>query len=721
MNAAAAYVDHGWSICSIPAGEKGPKGSSALGWNTPEKAHASAEDVAGWTGNVGLLHAWSRTCALDIDDYVKAREWLLERSIDLDALLAADDAVQICSGRQGRAKLLFALPEGVDPQSLHTVQIIDPAATGARRDAMWLELRCSASGGVTVQDVLPPSIHPDTGKPYTWGGAGDWRSLPTAPSTLLTLWLDHVEPEKGRSRQAPTGPGTSAAVIEFVDRLDQAGCKPYRSGRSFRAHCPNHGGVSGTTLKIDERADGDVLSDCKAGCTWQQILAAMPPRNREVVPVGLVEQLKIASDARKAAANEPVSHALPAFPAELLALPHGLGYLQQWILGYMTHPSPATAGMCALATLAHFSMAHLKIDSRDGLGLNEQYLVLAPTGFGKEDLRKPFPKITASLETMQAPPGRNLWLSQLPKLQYSAPASQQGLHRLLEEHSAQTFLADEFAEWLSHAASDSHKQQALGHVMQAYSKAFGTLAAPAVASKENGYTAVENPRVLIFATSTPERILETINASQADSGALNRFLIFVSEQDRIPKRYDVTAKNYEPPQGVIDLVAWIIGLPDDTVIGLSEDARAYYVAHDSAVIDPLGFKDPRLAKRLGEQAFKIAALIALSDRRVTIEERDLAIAYAIREGLYHRAASLIGHDGAISGMHPTGRAIEQIRQRLETSPFVYRSQLPKLSRQFAKLSVSEQQAVVQSLQHQGFARVEGGKLVSLLIDHAAAA
>ena len=54
--------------------------------------------------------------------------------------------------------------------------------------------------------------------------------------------------------------------------------------------------------------------------------------------------------------------------------------------------------------------------------------------------------------------------------------------------------------------------------MQAYTRATGTLAAPAAVTKK--YKQVKNPRVLVYATDTAERILEAFSASQADRGAL---------------------------------------------------------------------------------------------------------------------------------------------------------------------------------------------------------
>lgn len=708
---AAEYIEHGWALCNIPRGSKGPRMD---GWQL--EANAVREATRLRDGNVGLLHAWSRTCALDIDNYQAAHGWLAARGVDLDQLMAAEDAVQIVSGRPGRAKLLYRLPDGVDLPL--TQQVADPDADPKDRSkSMWLEFRCVSATGGTHQDVLPPSIHPDTGEPYRWAGAGDWRNLPVIPDALLSLWrrLNDESPRERKARGA-TGPGTSAAVMDMRRRAEEATGRPmFRSGESLRGFCPVHGGESGTSFKIDEAANGEALVHCFAGCSQAAVLAALPLRDRSVPVLSSFEQLKASADARKAAkATSDDRVILPDFPAELLDMPHGLGELQRWILGTMPYPSAAVAGFTAWAVLAHFAMPTVRIDSIDGLGVNEQFLLLAPTGFGKESTRKPFVKLAEALEGYPRPAGAgNLWLSNLPRLQFSAPASQQGLHKLLEAHRAQTFLADEFADWLGHSASDSHKQQALGHITQAYSKAFGTLAAPAAITTE--YKAVQHPRVLVFATSTAEHILETITASHADRGALNRFVILPAEQGRLKKNRRIRGEAFQPPDAVVDLVAWIATLEADTPITFADEAWALYEAHDEAVLDPLKFRDYRLAGRLNEQAFKLAALVALADRRTTIEVRDLAIAYAIREGIYHRAASLIGYDGALSGMHATGQALEQLRAHLERKPFIYLSHLEKLSRRYARLSIPEREAVVRALQSEGIARREGGRLVSELL------
>jgi hypothetical protein len=161
-----AYIRAGWSLVPIPPGVKGPR---TVGWNRPEAALKSQADLPpGW--GIGLAHAYSSTMALDVDDYAAAKILLP----DLDALFAAPDAVAIESGNPGHGKLIFAMPFGIRLPS--------------RKVGTAYELRCATADGLTVQDVIPPSIHPGTGQPYRWAGRGDWQHLPLLPPALLELW-----------------------------------------------------------------------------------------------------------------------------------------------------------------------------------------------------------------------------------------------------------------------------------------------------------------------------------------------------------------------------------------------------------------------------------------------------------------------------------------------------------------------------------------------------
>lgn len=164
------YVEAGWWLCALDRGQKRP---TYARWNERQMDAETAEGIEGG----GLLHVQSKTCALDVDDLEAARVWLVERGVDLDALLLAKDAVRISSGRPGRAKLLYRLRT--------PLRTFKPEGSG-------LELRCATIAGKSVHDALPPTVHPDTKKPYTWVYGepllGDWRDLPAIPATLLAAW-----------------------------------------------------------------------------------------------------------------------------------------------------------------------------------------------------------------------------------------------------------------------------------------------------------------------------------------------------------------------------------------------------------------------------------------------------------------------------------------------------------------------------------------------------
>ncbi len=170
------YSQLGWALCPIPAGLKHPTGEA---WNSPFMA-GLPPDWAEVRGGCGLMHAYSGTGAIDVDQLVAALVWLqLKRGIDLQGLLDAPDAVQIVSGAEGKAKLLYRLPG----------DLVLPTVTFSHEGRHMIQFRCATKGGKSVQDVLPPSVYPGTARRYRWGGKGDFRRLPTIPWDILELWM----------------------------------------------------------------------------------------------------------------------------------------------------------------------------------------------------------------------------------------------------------------------------------------------------------------------------------------------------------------------------------------------------------------------------------------------------------------------------------------------------------------------------------------------------
>jgi RecA-family ATPase len=203
--AAVSYIRLGWVLVAFDRGLKGPLHH---GWNIRENCIADAARAANLFGNVGLCHAYSGTVCIDIDDLAAAIEVFAGRGIDIMEYWNAPNAVRISSGRENRGKLLFKLPPGVHwlPTKLFF---------------KWgFELRCASATGRTVQDVLPPSIHPKTGEPYTWEGGGSITDLPTLPTDILEWWVE-LTAKSERGEVQPLGVGR-ADLEQWLERIDPA-------------------------------------------------------------------------------------------------------------------------------------------------------------------------------------------------------------------------------------------------------------------------------------------------------------------------------------------------------------------------------------------------------------------------------------------------------------------------------------------------------------------
>jgi len=203
------YTKHGWSIVPIAPGRKSP---TTHEWNHQKNAitdPVTAEKLR----SAGLLHATSGTCAIDVDNYPVAAAWLAERGVDLDALFAAPDSVQISSGRSGHGKLVYALPEPLASKKV--------AKDENKKDA--LDFRCATATGRSVQDVLPPSIHPDTGMPYKWVYGDnmlvDWQTVPDIPEALHKIWIAELATATDRN-EVPDKGAAPAELKELLEHQD---------------------------------------------------------------------------------------------------------------------------------------------------------------------------------------------------------------------------------------------------------------------------------------------------------------------------------------------------------------------------------------------------------------------------------------------------------------------------------------------------------------------
>lgn len=200
------------ALVSIDPGEKAPKGS---GWNKPGGYITDADQAEAWwtkhpNHNMGVVLGPSRVCSLDVDHVEYCRQVFSDvLGINLDDLAAANPTLV---GNPARFRIMFRLPEGLefnrhslswpnplDPDGskhkLATAALKQARETGNKDQIEAMQARQKEFAPVTVfelragavQDVLPPSIHPDTGQPYTWRNPPT-DGLPELPSDLVKTW-----------------------------------------------------------------------------------------------------------------------------------------------------------------------------------------------------------------------------------------------------------------------------------------------------------------------------------------------------------------------------------------------------------------------------------------------------------------------------------------------------------------------------------------------------
>ena len=178
----------GLSYVPIPAGMKGPVTAR---WNQRASCITDATEAHRLSGNVGIAHAYCKTptCAVDIDDGKEALRFLAAKGIALKSVLTQSCPAVMCSGRPNSLKAIYRLPEGVSPLLTKTVKV---------NGKIILEFRCATADGKTVQDVIPPSIHP-SGTKYRWL-QGSLGSLTELPKELLDLWQELIEADQAKSQ-----------------------------------------------------------------------------------------------------------------------------------------------------------------------------------------------------------------------------------------------------------------------------------------------------------------------------------------------------------------------------------------------------------------------------------------------------------------------------------------------------------------------------------------
>ena len=201
----------------------------------------TAEAVAYYTlhpdHNMGMELGLSGFCSLDIDCPESFALLLDEYGITSEQL------AEFPTIKGKGSRVIFRVPDG---DSLPYIKLNWPRKDEPSKQFTVFELRAGADR--QRFDCLPPSIHPDTGQPYTWevkppATLADW---PTPPDWLLAIWkawhafgpqfkaacpwLTKPEPKPAAAPKQHTGSGSDVigaycAANQIQSTLEQYGYK----------------------------------------------------------------------------------------------------------------------------------------------------------------------------------------------------------------------------------------------------------------------------------------------------------------------------------------------------------------------------------------------------------------------------------------------------------------------------------------------------------------
>jgi hypothetical protein len=566
QEAVAGYDKMGWALVPIPAGSKRP---TTFGWQT-KPAPISHWD-ANPTHNVGLLHALSGTVAFDIDNMEHTRLICAAMNIDLDSIL--NGAPRIV-GRPDRGKVLFRAPDDIQ---LTTRKISWPVEGDPRQTEVVFELRAGS-----VQDVLPPSIHPDTGAPYRWAGPSPEGGLPPIPEQLLTIWRDwdrfrhqladicpwrrtpefRPPPKKNRKvgNQSQNVIGAYNEAVPIGEALEAAGYRQFGS----RWLSPNStSGLPGVVVFDDGRAFSHHASDpfdpehsfdaFDLFCQYQHMgnVTNAVKAAAEILKISQIPEGPSEEDREMSRHGAKVWEAIrerqvdEGIPKHLLTVPGVLGDVVEYSAKTAIKRQPQFDVQTALAIGSVAMGRRFITDNRNMTGLF--FLNIGKTGSGKEHAN------TVLEEVLEAADAIHL---RGPNGYTSAP----GVISSLKDKPTHIAVIDEFGSMLSSAGArgNQHKKDALTMMMEAFGRQTKTLRNVGYATlqmtegqKKALDVEIKCPSITVIGMTTPETFYEAIGGKDVASGFLNRFLIVESHR---PRELSRTPAMIDPPQSVVDWV-----------------------------------------------------------------------------------------------------------------------------------------------------------------------
>lgn len=475
------------------------------------------------------------------------------------------------------------------------------------------------------QTVLPPSIHPDTGKPYSYIGAPlssyEYHLLPMIDVGIINhirskyfTVVRHVPRKDFISKDDPID------VVECLQYIPAGGSRDEWLQIMFAikdelgdAGFSIFDRWSQTSDKYDSKTIRTVWDSARGqGVTVGTLLHYSYLYGRPK-PEPKVEELT-----HILAGGNLTSDTPSAFPAHLLDAPGLVGQISRYIDSTAMYPLPdlALAASIAFCGALYGQRIRSETDARTNI-----YMVgLSPSGSGKDHARQVIARILAAAD----------WGEML----IGEAASGAGLLKGIEDAKCVALgLWDEFGHILKHmtgANAPSHIREVSEIMTKMFSSANSHYLGKQYANRDakNPRVDLNQPCFSLYATTVPTRFFEALTSSEVLDGFLPRMLIIESQYYAIEP---LLGKQKEVPESLIKKIQQIKNMPtsgigsinftpEPSTIAFEDEARTlYYEFNKSCRIKAKdGSRYAAIYNRAPEHAIKLALV---AHEGVTISER----------------------------------------------------------------------------------------------------
>ena len=453
------------------------------------------------------------------------------------------------------------------------------------------------------QTVLPPTTHPDTGKPYTWTGEReladvDPEELPDLPADALERIAAALAPlgySPDRDRAPIAGKATSsdddkspfrllnehalANLDAWAPRLPL--CRLRRTATGYEAVADWR--PSNTGRPIDRRklnlklsaagivdfGDGpkgytaiDIVQACGvaygdaafgwlADATgWGSCIVHAPKPRATVIEAGVVadaETGEVIEEAPPPPAAAPPATIPPwKAPIDPTRCPGLVGRIAEWIVASADYPQPLLAIGAALTIVGTVAGRQLAGPTKSGTHL---YTIgVVPTGGGKDHALKSI--------------GRVLLAAKLPHLIGASKfTSETAVVNTVMRSPACACAMDEFGAFLARGKARSASTHELGIsslLRTLWSSSFDTV--PTTERAGEQFKLIHAPALALYGASTAEEFYDALGDADTRNGLLNRFLIL--ENPKRPQRVKAALDRNAVPEDIAEdlrAIYWRLG------------------------------------------------------------------------------------------------------------------------------------------------------------------